>query len=897
LPVTSLADIGISGVGKTVTAKSICNRFRDQQSPITLSYFFSASLGEAFTTAKSLAIAVLWQLCQHQDILESDGLRAILGRFPSIFSTYPAVRECRFKTLLDILDHILNFIEPFSLIVDALDECSSDSDHLAKFLLNVGSRPNARVIVTSRTFIPFPRYDVKAAHICLSQSLMEPDIRHFIEREIHREERLYSQREKIIDTVIERSQGVFLHAKLLIEDLKTAPNIKKQKEKMMSFSPKFVAEYQRLFHDNGAVLTTDERLRRDDILRLLVAAKEPLTSASISQFLALKDAECLIDEHELDFEPAKEIMRLCAPLVQVSNSGRVHFFHGSAKEFLLSHQLTSDESDQLLARKCLGVLSQSTYRDPAFAVSLLRKHILRGTGYDADDTTLPDESEIYTYAVLYFQEHVAVLRDLPDDFVALLARFLQGTEFVTWSETLFELCREAGFGRHIAVYNRLTQWRKFLPGPVQAEIPLDDFFEGPHLHLSQLLRDKFTDQLLQYLPRVRIGDYFNAGGQSTDDWQKAYDVKQMVVTGTAELLGSEDPIVLKFRASLLQEYFWQKRFAEGMRELLILTESLRRIVGEDDPDLYNALWLLGLTHFCQSKFEDADHIYRESANGLKRLCGRSSRAYLVVQLYEGHRLEQLHQFDEAIELYAIICKELGPVVGPINSFILMAQTAMGAVQRKQGKYQEAKLNLFEGWAGRKQIFSININVCLDAAIQLALLYRDKGEGKSCLELLDQVSDSTVLERDFERSCQMAHLRALVGFDNGEYNTPKLALLRLLDEASGPNRDKNNRELLWIRITLANVMRHHGDEDEALMLFTDLVKPVSGSADGLDGEPEPPSQLRIAEQALRLVRQACLTESQTLLRDNGLQWLRDEDFWILGQGGPVTDTAVIAPIRH
>jgi hypothetical protein len=226
----------------------------------------------------------------------------------------------------------------------------------------------------------------------------------------------------------------------------------------------------------------------------------------------------------------------------------------------------------------------------------------------------------------------------------------------------------------------------------------------------------------------------------------------------------------------------------------------------------------------------------------------------------------------------------------------MSQTAIGAVQRKQRLYEQAKKNLLEGWGGRQKIFSINVNVCLDAAVQVALLYRDNQEGKLCLELLDDVSESTVYQDDFERHCQTVHIRALVAFDNGNFKKPLHNLLQLLHKASGANRNMANRELMWVHETAAEVMRYLGQNDEALMLFSNLVEAAEEGRSGLSDEPEPPSQLRLAEKAVHLVRQARTAEANELLRDNGLRWIREADFYVLGEGGPIADTAVISPIN-
>jgi hypothetical protein len=61
------------------------------------------------------------------------------------------------------------------------------------------------------------------------------------------------------------------------------------------------------------------------------------------------------------------------------------------------------------------------------------------------------------------------------------------------------------------------------------------------------------------------------------------------------------------------------------------------------------------------------------------------------------------------------------------------------------------------------------------------------------------------------------------------------------------------------------------------------------------EPEPPTQLTIAEQALRLIKVAKPGEGDLLLRENGLKWKRKKSFWVL-QGGPITDTASISGVN-
>jgi hypothetical protein len=94
--------------------------------------------------------------------------------------------------------------------------------------------------------------------------------------------------------------------------------------------------------------------------------------------------------------------------------------------------------------------------------------------------------------------------------------------------------------------NQLLTWTKFLSASIKAEIPIKDFYETTHMHLSRILEERSQGKLLPYLPRIPNAEYFNAAEQSTQDWQKAYDDKKSIVKGFVEILGlAQRSITLK----------------------------------------------------------------------------------------------------------------------------------------------------------------------------------------------------------------------------------------------------------------------------------------------------------------------------------------------------------------
>jgi hypothetical protein len=643
------------------------------------------------------------------------------------------------------------------------------------------------------------------------------------------------------------------------------------------------------------------------IFLLIRDAIEPLTVEEISTAVALDCVSNTVNDEDRLLDPADEILKLCSPLITVVNE-QAQMIHTSVKDFLQQLDGSRDDSNAFLALKSLSKLSQAEYRLWKLSASLLRKHLLYG--HIIPESTLDTycDSVFYNYACLHWHEHVIALSSPPDAVLTKLRQFLTGNEFVTWSEILFDLKNKSGLDPQVAVRAALKNWYISLPAKTREQIPINAFFVTSHEALRRELTEKADDELLPNLPLVRLGEYFNLGAESREDWQKAYEYKKTVAENYAKILGNRNPITLVARTSLLQEYFWQTRFDEAVKELLEVSTTQYEVLGEE-VDYFSTLQLLGLAQFYVNKFDESCSTLEKSQNGLRKLLDSSNPSLLATELYEGYAHEAKGELDQAYALYRDIWSRWAPVMGIEHPLSLMVQCASGSIHRKRKEYDQAQMSILQSYNTRLRLFTIGNNVCVDSAIQLAAVYRDQGCGQQAGELLDSISTSSVFSSDFERACQVQHIRALVGFDAGDYKGPKLLLQRLLHQASGTDRDKNNRELLWIRITLADVLRNHGEDDEASMLFSDLVEPdkdddtddegidntAPPSPSSLDGEPEPPSQLAIAEKALRFVKDANQEKARNLLKEHRLRWVRKRDFWIM-QGGPITDTGSMVTVR-
>ena len=886
------------GSGKSVYARFLASRLKCGDIPV-VTHVFKETFGHQYADAKYLAVSILSQLwpivIEACDEGQSAGL---VAAFQPVLNTWPDIRCCTFGTLLRLAKQLLRLVSHLVVVIDALDECTTNSTDIGTFLMELGHWHGVQVIVTTRHLLPLAQLQEGQSgqswiQFALDTSFVQPDIKLFVQHAIRGDPRLRGSQAELCESVTKQAAGNFLAAHLFIATLRNPPRPNVTRTQLSSLSRMFPQQYKQLLDQSTARLLPEDCARRDDIFRILVPTRSLMRADMISQLLAFDTRTGQLDDGEIDYDPDGEILRLCQPFVRISAEHTVEFIHGSAKIFLQTIHTDITDADLFLARKCLALLDQAQYADPKTSADLLDKHFLVDAEVDdADAPTLP-HSDLYDYAALYFQDHVTAVPNPPDDLVQSLKSFLLGSQFVAWSEAILDLRKQLGLAVHINVYNDLRRWWTGLPEDARNSIPIDDFFESSHLTLSTRLREGDFKPALQYLPLLRIGYYFNEGGQSVSEWQKAYENKQSAVAGLSKIFGPHDRLVLSSTAQVIQEYFWQKRFPEALSESITLSKLQREFVGENLPDLYYTLWLVGLAYLGLSRFDEMKLVYAEAMSGLEAIGRSSGTLYLYIQLYDGDRLERSRQNEQALELYEGIIKILQPIVGERHPFLTMAQTAAGSVLRKLKCYAKAQSNLVEAFGGRNKIYSLGINVVVDTALQLALLYRDMGDRKQCVQTLKAIDASSVFESDFERLCSMKHIRALADFDQGTYHGPKASLLSLIDEASGKNRDKNNRELLWIRLTLATMMRLRGEANDALMLFSDLV---DSDSDALRDEPEPPAQLRIAEEALVLVREAKPAQAIDFLQSNGLRWVRERDFDILAQGGPVVDTAEIAPIK-
>ncbi|KAL3447162.1 hypothetical protein BJX65DRAFT_277519 [Aspergillus insuetus] len=898
---------GKPGCGKSVLAKYLTTTLKDQY---LLTHFFRDHGDSRFGLGSSLALSLISKALEMHDSLRTSALNSVLATITQLMNM-PSSR-CRLETLLTILDQLLDLLPSFTMIIDAVDECrdiQESSCPLTDFFLRCGVRSNCRILLFCRSHCYALDSIIGASRsIAMDAEVLESDIRIFLMSEI-KNLGLGSLKDAVLQKASRDGQGMFLWARLMVQHIRGGRSLKSCKKLIDSFPTGLYDAYDKFITDSAEHCTAEDLELRYDILLLLVGTQENLTAAEISTAMAYSPETYELDNEAKLIDAEKRITRVCWPLIEFTSDRRIQFIHGTVKEFLVSTptqalsgsrkrstiRLSLEDSNESLARKTLAALTQELYQTWQYSAKLLQRHLVPGEDPIGGLYTVCHQNEFYDYSCRHWQDHLTQLMEPSLVILDLLCRFLRRNAFVAWSEAMIDLAQLSSPSAQVAVRATLQEWHKTKLKPaLRPRVALSDYFLAPHRELKQELSGHAAHTVLPYLPLVRLGEFYNVGGETPAEWQLGYEFKKQVVQGYETVLGKCHRLTLGARTNLYQEYLWQTRMCEAREGLQEVSEMQLKCVGTGLPDYYITLYYLGAVQYHLTKFQDSHRTLEASTEGLQRLLGETNSKAVQANLFMGYTLEAQGHLNAALSVYDDIYNRWTRVAGENNGISLMTQTAQGSVYRKQGRFDLAKKALSHSWEVRRRLFTLDNNVTVDSGIQFAILCRDMGDNTGAHDTLMEVMESKIFPEDFERSCQIDHICALIEFDSGRYHDGKHRLLRRLDEADKGGKDPNNRELLWARISLADVMRTHGEHDDALMLFSNLVTPSSLPGE-LDEEPESPEQLELAEEALRYIKSYNWDAATALLQEHSLEWRRTRDFWIL-QGGPISDSSRMAPPR-
>ena len=322
---------GTHGCGKSVLASSIVVRL-EQDKQHTLFFAFSSSDGSR-QTSENLIRTLSWQLLHATTTKESVNTinRLRLDGQPTVSELWKAF-ECIVSSLA----------KPVYCIIDGIDECI-DFNHVVfmKIVHTLGICPNLRILLLGRPHVTQAHSDnPDFGTIDITSTLLNQDIEAFINDEIAKSDilSLPELRENIFKTLKDKSDGMFLWVRLMVDDLRKSSAKSELKERLQNLPRGLEEAYQLVFLRLSQKLDKFELLLAQNVLAFTIISCRPLRFDELRYAHALhcRSSETMAQplEEYLLLQPPQRVLDVCGGLVSITD-GFLRLIHSSVRDFLI----------------------------------------------------------------------------------------------------------------------------------------------------------------------------------------------------------------------------------------------------------------------------------------------------------------------------------------------------------------------------------------------------------------------------------------------------------------------------------------------------------------------------------------------------------------------------------
>ncbi|RFU35297.1 hypothetical protein B7463_g1040, partial [Scytalidium lignicola] len=493
----------VPGAGKSVLAASMTDSLKREHDGPVLFFFFRQIIDDN-SKARSLVRDWIAQVLPFAGILQ-----VALWEYVNEGTHLESISTAQlWKHLL----FAFNFINKVYCIVDALDEMTIDEEFLA-MLNELGTfRPrHLKLLITSRPTQYLQRL-LKNAQVIHVESNKEPvrrDISVFVSRGL-KELDVDSEIQSLIKiTICERSQGLFLYARLMLDQIKQTAKEQGKKDvpwfgQMVLKLPVGLEEmYNQVLFDHATKFNIGQQTQIL-ILQLVTHSSRPLRLIEIASAI---ETNSYTSAFTVNDKNSKEIVRTsCGPLLEIMEDEVIQILHHSFKEYLLDSSRLERQSgtpqfpiiDPTVAHKTLAltclkslqipILSQ--HSEPAKATRTKRRKVPPQKGsYTINLGSIMLQYPLVEYAAKNWMYHARQYN--ADDDQAFFSQLLQfctldATRFETWqrllssdSNTTLVLASNSS-PLHVGAAYGLYQWVRYL---IRNGADLDAFDSGENTPL------------------------------------------------------------------------------------------------------------------------------------------------------------------------------------------------------------------------------------------------------------------------------------------------------------------------------------------------------------------------------------------------------------------------------
>ena len=424
--------VGKHGCGKSVLAATVSDTFAKRKDRPT--FFFSFSGVEAGAQVPERMVCnILWQLLETLEDSQSCAImkELMVKGSPLMAELWGALRKA-----------VGLARKPICCIVDGIDECKyTDKSPITLIKELLESDSKLRGLLIGRPHI-LESVDKIEQTIQMSPEVTQPEIETFLRREIERSDLFKARelRQHVFNSIIEGADGMFLWAKLMINDLQRSTSKHEVRERLKKLPRGLAQAYRHLLLQLINELDEFELQLAQTILSLPSVSYRRLTLNEVCYGCALK-RKAGSDEHEeqplsdyLLSNPSQSISRVCRGLIVIDN-GAISLIHFSAKEYLTrpesdwaseddrkikAFRIDVAESNSTLGCLCIDYMQNTEYK---FSLDELNR-----------DMDFSDSYPFLDYACRYLTHHFSQSSVHSKHTSNKISRFIESPKCMTWVE-------------------------------------------------------------------------------------------------------------------------------------------------------------------------------------------------------------------------------------------------------------------------------------------------------------------------------------------------------------------------------------------------------------------------------------------------------------------------------
>ncbi|KAL7930665.1 ankyrin repeat-containing domain protein [Trichoderma chlorosporum] len=457
---------GIPGSGKSVFAAKSIQRLQEEGVPVL--YFFFRQIIRANFEPTALLRDWLVQILPYSPPLQA--------RLKEYLDERRTIEMLSIADMFRDLRLACTYLPKVYCVIDALDEMNLGNDQFLHELAKFASwqPPKIRMMITSRPVpaVEIPLRPYPTVQIRLQEQLVDQDIAVYVQRLLASSRIPKDDQNKIQQAVLEKAGGIFLYAKLVMEQIMEQDA---DIEHILETLPANLnVMYTALLKEHSQRSGIPHHVQLL-VLQWVTHANRPLRLIEMSEMLSVTRQLDGIRE----LKQAKDIIRaICGSLLEVLPDETVSVVHHSLTEFLkgqtrsLAHEHLADEYRLLesesthlrLALACLSYLDAGCL--DSFEIMERSKMRNERWKHRRLDQNLRLEHPFAEYAVFNWHIHIAkaglLARGQPH-LHKLLDKFLQGNRLLVWLSLEWPNCEFDDMSPlHVAAYLNLTDYMRDL---------------------------------------------------------------------------------------------------------------------------------------------------------------------------------------------------------------------------------------------------------------------------------------------------------------------------------------------------------------------------------------------------------------------------------------------------